>query len=113
MIGAWLLALAAGFLIVATLVDGTLTTEFHFFSNPESKQADTLLEERLRGPADVNEVVIVRAAGLTVDDAAYRDFVERIRTEIEELGDDVVADVTSYFKDGNESLVSENRMTTI
>lgn len=102
MIGAWLLALAAGFLIVATLVDGTLTTEFHFFSNPESKQADTLLEERLRGPADVNEV-----------DAAYRDFVEGIRTEIEELGDDVVADVTSYFKDGNESLVSENRMTTI
>ena len=75
-IGAWLLVLVAAFVIVATLFDGTLTTEFHFFSNPESKQADTLLEERLRGPADVREVVIVRSTGMTVDDIAYREFVE-------------------------------------
>ena len=113
MIAAWLLVLVAGFVVIGTLFDGTLTTEFHFFSNPESKQADTLLEERLRGPADVNEVVIVRSTGLTVDDLAYREFVEGIRTEIDGLGDKSIASVTSYFQAGDASLVSDDRMTTI
>ena len=112
-IAAWLLILIAGFVIVGTLFDGTLTTEFHFFSNPESKRADSLLEERLRGPADVNEVVIVRSTGLTVDDLAYREFVEGIRTEIDGLGDKSIASVTSYFQTGDASLVSDDRMTTI
>ena len=113
MIAVWLVVLFAGFVSVGTLFDGTLTTEFHFFSNPESKRAHTLLEERLRGPADVNEVVIVRSTGLTVDDQSYREFVEGIRTEIDGLGDQSIASVTSYFQNGDESLVSDDRMTTI
>ena len=112
-IGAWLLVLIAAFVIVGTLFDGTLTTEYHFFSNPESKRADALLEKRLRGPADVREVVIVRSTGMTVDDIAYREFVEGIRTEIDGLGDKSVASVTSYFQTGDESMVSGDRMTTI
>ena len=90
-----------------------MTTEFHFFSNLESKQADTLLEERLRGPADVKKVVIVRSTSLTVDDLAYREFVEGIRTEIDGLGGESIASVTSYFQTGDASLVSHDRMTTI
>ena len=58
-IAIWLMVLVAAFVSIATLVDGTMTTEFYFFNNPESKRADSLLENRLRGPADVNEVVIV------------------------------------------------------
>ena len=43
----WLVALIVAFGAVGTFVEGTMTTEFFFYGNPESKRADTLLEERL------------------------------------------------------------------
>ena len=66
-IAIWLVVMVAAFVAIATLVDGTMTTEFCFFNNPESKRADSLLEFRLRGPADVNEVIIVRSSTITVE----------------------------------------------
>ena len=112
-IAIWLVALFAEFGLVGTLFDGTMTTEFSFFSNPDSKRADTLLEERLRGPADVNEVVIVRSTELTVDSVAYREHVEALRNDVAGLGGSSVASVVSYFQTNDESLVSSDRRTTI
>ena len=112
-IAIWLVALVAAFVSIGTFVDGTMTTEFFFFGNPESKRADALLEERLRGPADVDEVIIVRSAELTVDGAAYEEGVTGIYDEIVKLGAGMVASVTSYYQTRDEAFVSEDRRTTI
>ena len=112
-IAIWLVVLVAAFVAIGSFIDGTMTTEFYFFNNPDSKKADKLLEERLRGPADVKEVVIVRSAELTVDDAAYQVHVTGLRDEIAELGEGKVASVASYYQTDDESLVSADRHSTI
>ena len=98
---------------IAMLMDGTMTTEFSFFGNPESKRADSLLEERLGRTADVNEVIIVRSSTVDVGDASYRAFVEELHTDVAALGTSFVASVVSYYETGDESMVSEDRRTTI
>ena len=112
-IAIWLVVLVAAFVAIATLLDGTMTTEFFFFNNPDSKRADSLLEDRLRGPADVNEVIIIRSSTVTVDDPAYREFVTGLRNEVAALGSSLVASVVSYYETGDESLVSGDRLTTV
>ena len=107
------MVLIASFGAVGTFVEGTMTTEFFPYGNPEFKRADTLLEERLRGPADVNEVIIVRSAELTVDDAAYEEGVTGLYDEIARLGKSVVASVTSYYQTRDEAMVSGDRRTMI
>ena len=68
---AWIGALLiAGFLASSFLGDA-LTTEFKFTSNPESKRADKLLEDGLRGPLRANEIIIVRSNSTTVDNPAF------------------------------------------
>ena len=111
-ISMWVGILVVAFALVWTWSSDTLTSEFAFFSNPESKKASTLLSERLRGPADVNEVVIVRSANLTVDDAAYGQYVNGLRDQIDKLGEDI-GSITSYFATQDESLVSADRHTTV
>ncbi len=41
-----------------------------------------MLEDRLRGPEKVTEMVIVQSPTLTVDDEAFRDKVEELYTAI-------------------------------
>jgi RND superfamily putative drug exporter len=82
-------------------------------TNPESKQAQTLIEERLRGPQRVNEIVIVESEQATVDDPEFQSVVEGLYADITALGPDVIAGGTNYFQSGDESLVSEDRKITI
>lgn len=110
--GIWFGILALAFVLVASYSSNTLTTEFAFFSNPDSKKGTTLLTDRLRGVEAVNEVVIVRSSSLTVDDAEYEEFVSEIHTRVVGIGDDV-GSVADYYSTGNEQFVSENRHTTI
>ena len=107
------MALIVAFVAVAAFVEGTMTTEFFFYGNPDSKRADALLEERLRGPDDVNEVIIVRSVELTVDDADYEQLVSDLQGRIAGLGGSLVTSITSYYQTGDESLVSSDRRTTI
>src|SRR4029450_7010505 len=71
-IGIWVgLFLAGGFLPSSSL-SGALTTQAQFTNNPDSKQAQTLLEQRLTGPRRSNEVVIVRSDSQTVTDPGVK-----------------------------------------
>ena len=97
-IGIWLAILVAAFVAIVAFVDGTMTTQFYFFNNPDSKRADALLESRLRGPANVNEVLIVRSSVMTVDDPGYQEFVDDLRTNVAALGSSFVASVVSYYQ---------------
>jgi len=112
-IGVWVaLLLVAGFLI-ATLLGSALTTEADITTNPESKQAQTLIEHRLRGPQRDNEIVIVQSQRATVDDPAFRAVVEDLYAKITALGPNIIAEGHTFYQTGDESLVSSDRHITI
>jgi RND superfamily putative drug exporter len=48
-----------------------------------------------------------------VDDAEFQAFVEGLYQDISALGPDVIAEGTNYYQESDESLVSEDRQTTI
>ncbi len=88
-VGIWaVLFVLAGFLIVRFL-GSALTTNADITTNPESRQARTLIEQRLRGPQRDNEIVIVQSQTATVDDPAFRSKVESLYRDITALGPDV------------------------
>ncbi len=58
-IGIWVVVIVISMYLRATIFDDAVSAEFAFTSNPDSKVADELLEERLFGLKGTNEVVIV------------------------------------------------------
>jgi putative drug exporter of the RND superfamily len=109
-IGAWVGALVvSGFLIVSFLGDA-LTTDADVTSTPESRAAELLVEERMpsRG-GEPDEVVVVRSGEHSVDDPAFRAHVEALLAGAATLG---AQPTSTYYDDGDESLVSRDRDTT-
>ena len=113
-IGAWLTVIVAAMALIGTLLGDALVTETTLTNNPESVQADNLLHERLgESNNTIDETAILRSTTLTVDDPAYRSYVEELYRELSALGDDVIAGGTHYYLTGDESLVSADRRTTL
>ena len=77
----WTGLLVIGIVLTATLLSSALTTDADVTTNPESKQARTLIEQRLRGPQRDNEIVIVQSESATVDDPAFQQLRRRRCTE--------------------------------
>ena len=91
MIGVWValvvvaLGLIQGFLPTAT------TTDFRLAGRYESEKAGALLEERMRGPEKLAEIVIIQSPTLTVADEAFRAKVETVHEDILSLGPGTIA----------------------
>ena len=112
-VGLWLVALVAAGALVVTFLGDALTTEDDFTGTPESKAAGLLIDERMpaTGEADeIDEVLVVRGHGLSVDDPAFRSAVEGLVASAASLGAEAVE---TYYETGNEELVSADRDTTI
>ena len=112
-IGAWVIALVVAFGLIATRFGDALTSEFDPTNGPESKRAEGLIEDRLRGQESVQEAVLIRSETLTVEDGEFRALVESIQTELLELGPDFVVSADTFYSSGDETLVSENRSATV
>ncbi|MGH2587701.1 MAG: MMPL family transporter [Dehalococcoidia bacterium] len=113
-IGAWVAILAIAAVLIGTLLGDALALDIAPTNNPESAQADTLLHERLgQSNNTIAEIVVVRSTALTVDDPAYRSFVENLYGDLVALDDDLIAGGTHYYLTGDESQVSADRRTTI
>ena len=97
----------------SSLLDSATTTELRLTSGADSQRAADMLESRLRGPQPVTEIVVVQSETLTVDDPAFRQKVETVFGDIFALGSDTVAVGRNYYQENDESLVSEDRKTTI
>ena len=97
----------------SSLLDSATTTELRLTSGADSQRAADMLESRLRGPQPVTEIVVVQSETLTVDDPAFRHKVETVFDDIFALGSDTVAAGRNYYQENDESLVSEDRKTTI
>ena len=100
-IAAWVVVLLIGFVLVDRLLGSATTTEPRLTGNIESNRAEDLLEERLRGPKPILEVVVIQSQTLTVDDAAFRERVEGLFAELLALGPEVVAVAQNYYQ-GND-----------
>ena len=105
------IAVAVG-LNAAFLQDG-LTTEFTFSTAPESVRGARLLEERLRGPRPINEVIVVRSSGLTVNDDAFEATVTGLFDDVMALGPDVVESGVNYYQFRLPNFISDDRHTVI
>ncbi len=124
-IAVWVLAVVvAGYLAIdgevapgpapfMDMLDGATTAEFRLSDSAESRRADILLEEKLRGTQPVNEVIIVQSDTETVDSPRFRAKVEAVYGEIAALGSETVAGAFHYYQTGNPALVSADRRTTI
>jgi RND superfamily putative drug exporter len=100
-IGLWVALFLIGGLLTSRYLSGALTTRADFTNNPDSKQAQTLLEQRLTGPDRSSEVVIIRSQSLTVDAPAFRAYVGRLKAGIDALGPGVVQQTTDPYRAGN------------
>lgn len=112
-IAIWGIALLVAVVLIFTLLADGLTTEFSFTGNPDSKRGDQLLEDRLRGPRRVNEVVVVQSSEYTVDQPEFSAKVGELFDSINALGSDVIQGGTNYYLTEDPSMVSEDKRTTI
>jgi putative drug exporter of the RND superfamily len=107
-IGVWVGLFLVGGLLTSMYLSGALTTQAQFTNNPDSKQAQTLLEQRLSGPRRSNEVVIVRSDSMTVTDPQFKAYVQRLKGDLDALRPAVVQQATDPYQAGNR-LVSHDQ----
>ena len=111
-IGLWVGLFLAGGWLTSSYLGGAMTTQADFTNNPDSKQAQTLLEQRLTGPRRSNEVVIVRSDAQTVSDPAFKAYVARLKAGVDALGPAVVHQTTDPYQAGNR-FISDDRHATL
>ncbi len=92
-------------------LDRATTTEFKLSSSAGSERADRLLEDRLRGPKPVTELIIFQSDSVTVDDPSFLPKVQEVATDILALGPDIVA-LPPDFNPAAPPPISEDRSTT-
>lgn len=112
-IALWGALIVLSFVLVGSFLSGALTTEARNTNSPDSTVGLNLLEERLRGPFQANEAVIIQSDNLTVEDPAFQAKVETVLGEIRALGPEVIANATSFYEIGLPTLVSEDRRSTL
>ncbi|MCZ7661809.1 MAG: MMPL family transporter [Thermoleophilia bacterium] len=112
-LGAWVALVVLAAVLNVTLLGSALTTDGRMTNDPESLQADALLHERLQGPDQVTELVVVRSADLTVDDAVFQDKIDELYGRVIALGGSVIETGSTYAQTQDPSLVSPDRHATI
>ena len=86
----WVLIAIVALALIQRLLPSATTTDFSLAGRYESEQAAALLEERLRGPEKLAEIVIVQSPTLTVADDAFRAKVEAVHGSIVALGPETI-----------------------
>ena len=108
----WVAVIVTAVGLSSAFLSSALTTDQNFTSNPESKQADQLIKQRLHGENNT-EVVIVRSRRTTVDDETFRAYVTNLQRDVAALGPKIVQGALTYYDTGDNSLVSKDRSTTL
>jgi putative drug exporter of the RND superfamily len=112
----WLLLAFLCAMLVARSGGSAFGTDIERSDGSESVRADALLTAHLptpKVPERPNEVLVLYSAELTVDDPAYALAAQAIAERLQALGSEVVAGGRSYFMDGDSTLVSADRHTTL
>src|SRR5262245_4998101 len=112
-IGIWVGLFLIGGLLTSKYLSGALTTQADFTNTPDSKQAQTLLEQRLTGPQRSNEVVIVRSESTTVSDPQFKAYVQRLKGDLDALKPAVVQATEDPYRAGGQFVSADRRATLI
>ena len=112
-VGLWVAAMAVALGVNGAIGKDATTTDVNLTNNPEAKQAETLVQERLKGPDRDTEIVIVSSTTTTVDEPSFRAYVEDLRSRLDALGPDVVLATSTFYDTADSNLVSEDRDTTL
>jgi putative drug exporter of the RND superfamily len=100
-----------GFVLISGLLGSALSSEAEVTSNPESRQAEDLIEERFPERDALDELVIVRSDDLSVTDPAFR---ERVASLADDLArSEGVEQVSSYLDGEGDLLISSDAHATI
>ena len=91
MIGVWVVLVVVALGLIRGLLPTATTTDFRLAGRYESERAAALLEERMRGPEKLAEIVIIQSPTLTVEDEAFRAKVETVHEDIVSLGTGTIA----------------------
>ena len=89
------LTLVAGAISIK-LLDSATTTELKLTGGAESEIAGRLLEERLRGPEPLIELVVVQSDAVTVDDPEFEAKVQSVSVVV--VAAPVIAATYFYFE---------------
>lgn len=112
-VGAWVALLIIAGLLNVSLLESALSTEVRLSSSAEAEKAGALLESRLRGMEPVNEIVVVQSNSFTVDEPEFQAKVEAVYDAVLALGAGTVEAAIHYYQQGDETLVSPSRKTTM
>ncbi len=112
-LGVWGAALVVAGVIIAFVLPGSLTAQYSFLGNPDSKRGLDLMEQRLNMPQKANEVVIVRSTNASASDPAFRANVLVLQQDIAALGPGIVDSVASAYRGGDKTLISADGHTLI
>jgi RND superfamily putative drug exporter len=112
-IALWLGALVIAGALASLFLSDALTTEQKFTNTSEARKGLDLLAQRLTGPRQDDEAVVVHSDSLTVDDPAFRALVEGISSRITALGPDIVSGSVDFYQTNDPSLVSRDRHATM
>jgi RND superfamily putative drug exporter len=106
-ISIWVILLIGSMgLVSAGLFNDALTNAFDFTNEPESIQAQRLIEERLRGEEPDTELVLVVSTSSTVEDPAFQEYVAALQSEIDSVDESIVTSVGSFLTE--DGAVSED-----
>ena len=113
-IGLWAALIVLAVVTVGSLLGSGLTQDMKFrAAKPDSLTGQELLEQRLTGPRQVTDFVIVRSAENTVDDPAFKAYVDGLAAKITALGPDKVKAVSTYYQTNDVTTVSKDEHATL
>ena len=107
---AWIGAIVVAVVLVGALLGDNLTSEGKVTNDPESLRAYDLQSERFPQQESFDELVIVRAETLRVDDESFRAEVTQLATAVRETG---ATESVRTYTNGDRSLVSPDRSATL
>ncbi len=90
----WLVVLVTAIGLTSALLGDALTTAADFTDNPESVQAQVLIDE-VRGVETATEMIVVTSDVVGIDSPDYQGYVAALQAEVGALGPDVVTHVGS------------------
>ena len=113
-IGLWVVLIVLAVAAIGQLLGTGLTSDMKFrAAKPDSLTGQELLEQRLTGPRQITDFVIVRSATVTVDDPAFKAYVEDLAARVTALGPEKVKGVSTYYQTNDPTAVSKDRHATL
>jgi putative drug exporter of the RND superfamily len=120
-IGLWVVLIVTMGYLSSQLLGDVLTQEFEFTNNPESVQAQEVIDEKFSNGEEVasTEFFIVGSQSLTVDDPEFEQAVRALQEEIGALGEELAGAPVTYYDVAEQApeqaagLVSEDGHATL